>query len=154
MRIAKSQNTWEIAHCQLLRNKVIAPRIKLILWNSLIRSTAIYGLHTKELPRNLIERMEIYMCKQIRTMMNPRRKDEEWYPEKQQLYQQIQQPTAESWINKTQVLTMLTQTREMKTIHPKQCKEMILPGQKLQAQWKSRNNALQEKTQRPEKGNY
>ena len=58
MRIANAQNIWEMVNYKLLRNKAIAPRIKLILWNSLIRSTVIYGLHTKELPRNLIERLK------------------------------------------------------------------------------------------------
>ena len=84
-RIAKAQNAWGIVDSRLLRNKVTDPRIKIIIWNSLIRSTVIYGLHTKEVPRNIINQLETYMCKHIRTMMNPRWKDEAWYPEKKQL---------------------------------------------------------------------
>ena len=38
------------------------------------------------------------------------------------MYTKIQQPTIASWINKTQVMTMLTQTREKRTIHPKNAK--------------------------------
>ena len=45
----------------------------------------IYGLRAKELPRNLLNQLETYMYKHIRTMMNPRWKDEAWYPEKKQL---------------------------------------------------------------------
>ena len=89
-RIAKAQNTWIISNCRLHRYKVISPRIKIMLWNSPIRSAMIYGLHTKELQRNLLKHLETYMYKHIRTTMNPRRKDEAWYPEKKQLYKQIQ----------------------------------------------------------------
>ena len=57
-----------------------------MLRNTLILSTVIYGMRTKELPRNLLNQLETYMYKHIRTMMNPRWKDEEWYQEKKQLY--------------------------------------------------------------------
>ena len=46
-------------------------------------------------------------------------------------------------------MAMLTQTREMKTIHPKHCKEMTIPKQKLRAQRRRRNNAIKENTQHP-----
>ena len=94
-RIAKSQNAWGIVNIRLRRYKVINPRIKILLWNSLIRSTMIYGLHTKELPRNLINQLETYMYKHIRTMANTRWGDEAWYPEKKHLYKEIQQSTME-----------------------------------------------------------
>ena len=32
----------------------------------------IYGLHTKELPRHLLEKIETYMYKQVRPMINPK----------------------------------------------------------------------------------
>ena len=119
-RIEKSQNTWRIANGRLLRNKVIIPRIKIMLRDSLIRRTMIDGLRTKELPRNLLNQLETYMYKHIRATMNPRWKDEAWYPEKKQLYKKIRQSAMESWLNRTQVMTMLTQTRGNKTIHPQQ----------------------------------
>ena len=80
-RIAKAQLTWKQIHRKLLRNPAITPKIRLMLWNSLIRSTMIYGLHTTEMPRNQIERIETYMYKYIRTMMNPRWEEKQWYPE-------------------------------------------------------------------------
>ena len=49
----------------------------------------------------------------------------------------------ETWLEKTQIMTMLTQTREKKTIHPKHCQEMMRPKQKLLEQWK-RHESLQE----------
>ena len=128
LRIAKAHHTWKQVRYKLLRNKAITPRIKLIMWNSLIGSTMIYGLHTTEMPISQTKRIETFMYKHIRTMMNPGWKDEQWYPEKKQLYMEIRQPTLKSWVEKTQVMTMLTQTRG-KTIHPKQCAEMILPRQ-------------------------
>ena len=42
----------------------------------------IYGLHTRDLPRHLMGKMEIYMFKQIRTAINPNWKTEARYPEK------------------------------------------------------------------------
>ena len=75
-------------------------------------------------------------------MMNPRWKDEAWYPGKKQIYKKIQQSTMESWLNKTQVMTMRTQTLETKTIRPTQCRKIAIPRQKLQAQWKLRSNAM------------
>ena len=78
-RIAKAQNTWRIVNIRLLRNKVINPRIKIMIWNSLIRGRMVYGLRTKELPRNLPNQLETYMYKHIRTMMDPWWKDEAWY---------------------------------------------------------------------------
>ena len=84
-RIAKAKNTWGIVNRRLLRNEVINPMVELILRNSIISSAAIYGLRKKELPRNLINQLETYMYKHIRTMMNPRWKDEAWYPEMKQL---------------------------------------------------------------------
>ena len=55
----------------------------------------------------------------------------------------IEQPTLKTWIEKTQVMTMLTQTRDKKNIHPKQCAEMIQPRQKLEEQWEKRHNEIQ-----------
>ena len=77
-RIAKAQNAWIVVNIRLLRNKVTNPRIKIMLWNSLIRGTVIYGLQTKELPRNQISQLETYRYKHIRTMMDPRWKYEAW----------------------------------------------------------------------------
>ena len=79
-RIAKAQHTWALVSRRILRCKVIHPRIKITIWGSLFRSTIIYGLHTKELPRNLIRRLGTYMYKQIGAMVNPGWEEESWYP--------------------------------------------------------------------------
>ena len=50
----------------------------------------------------------------------------------------------ESWLNKTQIMTMLMQSQDTKPIHPTQRKEMLIPKQKLQAQWGTKNNAIKE----------
>ena len=86
-----------------------------------------------ELPRNLISRLGTYMYNQIR-MANPSWKDEAWYPEKKQLYKKIKQSAMESWLNKTQITTTPMRTKETKTIHSMQRKEMLITMQKLQAQ--------------------
>ena len=77
-------------------------------------------------------------------MMNQSRKDEAWYPGKQKLYKKINQSTMESWLNKTQMVAMLIQTQDTKTIRPRKRNEMLTPIQKLQARWKIRNNAIKE----------
>ena len=115
-----------------------------MLRNSLIRSAMTYGLHAAEIPHSQMERMETYMYKHIRTMMNPKWKEENGTREKA-LYAKIHQPTIASWIDKTQVMTMLAQTREQRTIRPKKCNEMILPKKKLQDQWENRHIAIMEK---------
>ena len=143
-RIAKSQHAWKQIHYKLLRKKAIAPRIKRTLWNSLIRSTMIYGLHTTEMPPSQTKRMEAFMYKNIRTMMNPGWKEEKRYPEK--LYEKLRHPTIETWMGKTQVMTMLTQTRDKKTIHPKHCNEMKKPRRKLQEQWKKKTRSTTKQT--------
>ena len=87
----------------------------------------IYGLHTAEIPPSQIKTLETFMYKNIRATMNPGWREDKWYPEKRQLYEKIQQPTMETWLEKTQIMTTLTQTREKKTIHPKHCQEMMRP---------------------------
>ena len=123
-RIKKAHQKWKQINYKLLRNKAVDKKIKLMLRNSLIRSTMIYGLHTTQIPENQIKRMESSMYKNIRTMMNPKWKEEKWYPTKSELYEEIGQPTMKTWMEKTQVTMMLTQTRGKKTIHEKSCAEM------------------------------
>merc|ERR1712112_8927 len=104
--------------------------------------TMIYGLHTTEIPPSQIKTLGTFMYKNIRAMMNPGWREGKWYPEKRQLYEKIQQPTMKTWLAKTQIMTMLTQTREKKTIHPKHCQEMMKPKQKLLEQWKKKDTKL------------
>ena len=40
-------------------------------------------MRKKDMPRNLLNQLKPYMYKHIRTMMNPRWKDEAWCPEKE-----------------------------------------------------------------------
>ena len=81
-RIVKAQHAWGQAYYNLLRNKVVAPKIKLTIWNSLISSTMIYRLRTTEMPRGQLKKIETSTYKHIRTMMNPGWEEEQRYPEK------------------------------------------------------------------------
>ena len=58
----------------------------------------------------------------------------------------------ESWAGKTKITTTRTKTQDTRAIHPKQCKEMLITRQKLQAHWEIRNNAIQEHAQQQETG--
>ena len=71
-RITKAQNTLGIVNYRIPHIEVINTRIEIMIWNSLIRSTIIYGPRAKDLPRNLIGRIETYMYKHIRATMRPR----------------------------------------------------------------------------------
>ena len=151
--ITKAQNTWGIVNRSISRNNVINPRIEIMIWNSLIRSTMSYGMRAKELPRSLLNQLETYMYKHIRTMMNPRWKDEAWRPENKQLYKETKQPAMESWLNKRQITTMLMQTQDTETIQPKQRKKMMITKQKLQAKLRIRNNGISENSPQRRAGN-
>ena len=48
-------------------------------------------------------------------------------------------------------MTIPTQTRDKKTIHPKHCDEMAKPRQNLREQWEKRHNELQDKQEHEEK---
>ena len=66
---------------KIFRNKAFSPKIKILLWRSLIRSAMAYGLRAREIPRHLLEKMEAYMYKHLRMMMNLRWQIDEWYPD-------------------------------------------------------------------------
>ena len=54
----------------------------------------------------------------------------------------------DSWENKTQVTSMLTQTQGRKKIRPKLRNEILIPKKQLQAQRRTRNNSIKEKASR------
>ena len=82
LRIKKAIDQLEQVSRKIFRNNAFNRKIKILLWNSLIRSTMIYGIHTKAPPVHLVAKIEIYMYKHLRMMMGPQWKIEEWYPGK------------------------------------------------------------------------
>ena len=81
-RIQKATNTWKHVGRKIFRNKAFIRKIKIVIMNSLIRRTMIYGLRTRDTPKHLMGDMEVYMHKQIRTTINPNWKTAAWYPGK------------------------------------------------------------------------
>lgn len=57
-RMGEATKTWDLLGRGIIRNKAISPRLKILLWNSLIRGTVIYGLHTKELTQTNLVSMD------------------------------------------------------------------------------------------------
>ena len=100
--------------------------------------------YARNLPRYLLEQIETYMYEHIRILMSPQWKVDAWGPDNHQLYKRLQQSPTESWLNKTQSMTMLTQTQGAKTIHPEERMEMRIPKLKLKAKWGLQNQAIQE----------
>ena len=94
-RLKKATDTWEAANRNIPTNQAIEPKIKILLWNSLIRRTAIYGLHTGGIQGNLPDNMDAFMHKHLRMMTKPRWKQGEWYPGKSILYRTQQQSAME-----------------------------------------------------------
>ena len=81
----KSNKYMETRAPQDIPKKALDRKIKIMLLNSLIRCTVIYGMRTRDLPRHMVGKMEIYMFKQIGAMINPNWKTEAWYPEEHTL---------------------------------------------------------------------
>ena len=76
---------------EIFRSREIAPKIKMILRNSLIRGAMIYGLDAKGLPRNQLNRTVAYMYIHQRTMAQPKWKQEDWYPAENMIYRTLLQ---------------------------------------------------------------
>ena len=107
----------------------------------------IYALRTEEFRRYIRDKMDCYTYKQLREMINPKWETEHWYSPKNELYKQLKQSTMDYWLNKTQVMTMLTQTQMTKTTHEQDFPEMQQILGKLQ---KMGNNTHQIETERRE----
>ena len=60
-RIQKSTNSWGNVSQKIFRNKAFSRKIKIMISNSLIRSTAIYGLHTRDMPKHLMGNGSLYV---------------------------------------------------------------------------------------------
>ena len=144
VRIKKANRTGKQVNRKIFINMAFSRKIKILLWNSMVRSTMIYGLHTKGLPSHMLEKIEAYMYKHIRTMIDPQWKVDAGYTGKNQIYKKLQQSEMEAWINQTQIMAMTTQTHDAQTIHPKGRKEMIIPRMELQKQWGQRHQAIRE----------
>ena len=71
-RIKKAPDTWGEVDRVIFRKKAIGPRIKILLWSSLIRRTTKYGLRTKDLPRYLLNRMDAYVRNHLRALTRPK----------------------------------------------------------------------------------
>ena len=71
-RIKRSNQTWKHTHRKIPPDQAFTPKVKIVLRNPLIRSTMIYGLRSRDLPRRLRDKMETYMYKHLRQMINPR----------------------------------------------------------------------------------
>ena len=53
-RLKKATNTWKHVSRKIFRNKAFGRMIQIMIWNSLIRSTMIYGLHTRDLSKHMM----------------------------------------------------------------------------------------------------
>ena len=94
----------------------------------------VYGLRADDLSMQLINKTDTYMYMHLRMVMRPRWNPDEWYTERKQMRQTLQQSTMESWINQTRVATMIAQTQETMTAQPLEFGEMMLPKLKLRDQ--------------------
>ena len=159
-RIRQAANTWKQVNRKISRNKALSPMIRILLWNSPIRGTMIYGLRTKDIPGHIAERMEIYiyMSKHIRTIACPNWKPGEWYPAKPTLQETatvvdgiMDQQDADNYNDGADARNQ--------TIHPRDCNEMLMPRMKMRQQWGKRHQSTLEhangkKTDKTDRKNY
>ena len=85
-------------------------------------------------------------------MMNPGWKEEKRRPEKKKLYMEIEQPTMKTWIEKTQVMTMLTQARDKKPYAINNVRKRYSPDKtrtamEAKAQWNKKIKAKENKNE-------
>ena len=86
-RIQKTNNTWGQVIREVFRNKAFGRKIEILIWNSLIRSAMIYGLHTKGMPRHKVGKNRNIYVQTHKNNENPNWKIEAWYPEKPTLHE-------------------------------------------------------------------
>ena len=144
--LKQANHTWAQVYCEIFRNKACVRKIQILLRNSLIRITPFYGPHAKDLTGHLLERIEPYMYKHIRSMIKPKWKIDAWYTGGNRVPKKLQPSTMESRRSITKIATMLTQTQDIQTIHPKRRKAILQPRMKLQKQWRLRNQAIREQS--------
>ena len=94
-RIKKPNQTWKLVNRKFFRRRAFNPKTRILLRNSLIRSTMIYERRKRDPPRHLLGKVETYMRKHIRMMRSQRWKIDAWYPEKKTIYETLQQSAME-----------------------------------------------------------
>jgi len=112
-----AKQTWAKTRKQLFTNPILNAKTKILLWNSLIRSTMTYALQTQEYTTKQLSKAEQFHFKRIRVI-----NDTEWYqktnkPTKQQLHQKHNQPAIKTWIQKLAITHHLRQTTNSWKIH-------------------------------------
>ena len=117
-RIHKAKQTWVILRNKLFLNEGIKPRIRIQLWNALVRSTQTYALQTKNIEHDQSRRkMEGFSYKCIRQIRNKHRYKEDKRLSRDSIYKKYTQPTITSWVRKLATTHYLRQTTNSWKIH-------------------------------------
>ena len=141
-RIQKANITWRHVIRKIFRYKAFNRKIRITLWNSLIRSTTICGLHTKDLPRRMLGKWK-YTFPQHTNHDKHEQEDRSMVPGKPNL-----QKTAAvgdgsmAQQNANHDNDDADAGRPNDT--PKRLKGMITPRAKLQKHWGVRNQSILE----------
>jgi len=119
-RLQKAKQTWGIARKRLSQNRNIPTKLRIQLWNALIRSTLTYALQTQELTAPLENKLNAFTQKCMRQIT-----EKTWYAQTQPTKQNHKtarthtipdnksaQPSPLGWKNKTQSQPPDKQTHE------------------------------------------
>jgi len=76
-RLQKAKETWRQTKQKLFQNKTIPEKLRIQLWNALVRSTLTYALQTQEITPAQKETINKFAQKCMRTII-----DSTWYTRK------------------------------------------------------------------------
>jgi len=138
-RLQKAKETWRQAKQKLFQNKTIPEKLRIQLWNALVRSTLTYALQTQEITPAQKETINKFAQKCMRNII-----DITWYATKKEqpdiefnsirtrkVYLRTEQPTITSWMEKQSTIHMARQTKPHRKIHPETMRRM----QQIQDKW-------------------
>merc|ERR1712112_516759 len=78
---------------KLFQNTAISIKVRIILWNALIRSILTYALHTRELKHTDIQKLETFTFRCIKQIKETRPQYRAAHIARTQTYKELQTPT-------------------------------------------------------------
>ena len=65
-RLQKAQETWRLTKWKLFQNRTLPEKLRIRLWNAIVRSTLTYSLQTQELTPAQQDRINSFAQKCLR----------------------------------------------------------------------------------------
>ena len=153
-RLQKAKETRRQTKRKLFQNKTIPQKLRIQLWNALVRSTLKYALQTQEITHAQKETINRFAQKCMRGII-----DNTWYTTRKEqpdikfnsirtrkVYLRTEQPTITSWMEKQSTIHMARQTKLHRKIHP----QTMNRTQYIQDRWIQTWKQVKEELTRPQ----